>query len=32
MAVDANILIFERISEELFDGNTLTRSIDSGFQ
>ncbi len=32
MAVDANILIFERIREELFDGNTLTRSIDSGFQ
>ena len=32
MAVDANILIFERIREELKDGNTLTRSIDSGFQ
>ena len=32
MAVDANILIFERIREELLDGNTLTRSIDSGFQ
>ena len=32
MAVDANILIFERIREELIDGNTLTRSIDSGFQ
>ena len=32
MAVDANILIFERIREELYDGNTLTRSIDSGFQ
>jgi len=32
MAVDANILIFERIREELCDGNTLTRSIDSGFQ
>ena len=32
MAVDANILIFERIREELNDGNTLTRSIDSGFQ
>jgi len=32
MAVDANILKFERISEELYDGNTLTRSIDSGFQ
>ena len=32
MAVDANILIFERIREELYYGNTLTRSIDSGFQ
>ena len=32
MAVDANILIFERISEELKSGNTLIRSIDSGFQ
>ena len=32
MAVDANILIFERILEELKNGNTLTRSIDSGFQ
>jgi len=32
MAVDANILIFERIREELSEGNTLIRSIDSGFQ
>ena len=32
MAVDANILIFERIREELKDGNTLIRSIESGFQ
>ena len=32
MAVDANILIFERIREELRNGNTLIRSIDSGFQ
>ncbi|MCR8540192.1 MAG: protein translocase subunit SecD [Prochlorococcus marinus CUG1439] len=32
MAVDANILIFERIREELYSGNTLIRSIDSGFQ
>ena len=32
MAVDANILIFERIREELSNGNTLIRSIDSGFQ
>ncbi len=32
MAVDANILIFERIREELKRGNTLIRSIDSGYQ
>ncbi len=32
MAVDANVLIFERIREELNNGNTLIRSIDSGFQ
>ncbi len=32
MAVDANILIFERIREELKEGNTLIKSIDSGFQ
>ena len=32
MAVDANILIFERIREELYIGNTLIRSIESGFQ
>ena len=32
MAVDANILIFERIREELDNGNTLIRSIDCGFQ
>ena len=31
MAVDANILIFERIREELKSGNTLIRSIDNGF-
>ncbi len=31
MAVDANVLIFERIREELINGNTLIRSIDSGF-
>ena len=31
MAVDANVLIFERIREELKNGNTLIRSIDSGF-
>ncbi len=32
MAVDANVLIFERIREELINGNSLIRSIDSGFQ
>ncbi len=32
MAVDANILIFERIRDELMNGNTLIRSIDNGFQ
>jgi len=31
MAVDANVLIFERIKEELRGGNTLIRSIDTGF-
>ena len=31
MAVDANILIFERIRDELSNGNTLIRSIDNGF-
>ena len=31
MAVDANVLIFERIKEELRKGNTLIRSIDTGF-
>ena len=32
MAVDANILIFERIREELMDGNSLVKSINKGFQ
>ena len=32
MSVDANVLIFERIREELIIGNSLIRSIDSGFQ
>ena len=32
MAVDANVLIFERIREELINGNSLIRSIESGFQ
>ncbi|MFO7629572.1 MAG: protein translocase subunit SecD [Prochlorococcaceae cyanobacterium] len=31
MAVDANVLIFERVKEELRTGNTLIRSIDTGF-
>ena len=31
MAVDANILIFERVRDELKNGNTLIRSIDNGF-
>ena len=32
MAVDANILIFERVRDELNLGNTLIRSIDEGFR
>lgn len=31
MAVDANVLIFERTREELQDGKTLYRSVESGF-
>ena len=31
MAVDANVLIFERVKDELRRGNTLIRSIESGF-
>lgn len=31
MAVDANVLIFERIREEIRRGKTLRRSIDEGF-
>jgi preprotein translocase subunit SecD len=31
MAVDANIIIFERIKEELKAGKTLRASLDSGF-
>ncbi|BEP29123.1 protein translocase subunit SecD [Helicovermis profundi] len=31
MAVDANVIIFERIKEELRNGKTLRASIDSGF-
>lgn len=32
MAVDANILIFERFKEELRSGKTLRASIDAGFK
>lgn len=32
MAVDSNILIFERIREELIIGKTIRASIDSGFK
>jgi len=32
MAVDANVLIFERLKEELLNGNTLIRSIDASFK
>lgn len=32
MAVDANILIFERMREELRDGKTVGASIEEGFQ
>ena len=32
MAVDANVLIFERIREEIADGNTIQNSIHSGYE
>ncbi|MCD6364155.1 MAG: protein translocase subunit SecD [Synergistetes bacterium] len=32
MAVDGNILIFERIKEELREGKTMRASIDAGFR
>lgn len=32
MAVDANILIFERVKEELHAGRTLSSAIDEGFK
>jgi len=32
MAVDANILIFERTKEELFAGKTIGQAIDEGFR
>ena len=31
MAVDANVLIFERLKDELRRGNTLVRSIETAF-
>jgi preprotein translocase subunit SecD/SecD/SecF fusion protein len=31
MAVDANVIIFERLKEELRNGKTIRSSIDSGF-
>lgn len=31
MAVDANVIIFERIKEELINGKTLRSAMDSGF-
>ena len=31
MAVDANVLIFERLREELRDGRTLIQAVDLGF-
>jgi preprotein translocase subunit SecD len=32
MAVDANVLIFERIREELAGGRTVRAAVDNGFQ
>ncbi len=32
MAVDANVVIFERIKEEVRDGKTVKSAIDSGFK
>jgi len=32
MAVDANVLIFERIREEIADGNTIQNSINAGYE
>jgi preprotein translocase subunit SecD len=32
MAVDANVLIFERIREELRTGKTVAASIDAGYR
>ncbi|MBI2476881.1 MMPL family transporter, partial [Candidatus Uhrbacteria bacterium] len=32
MAVDANVLIFERLKEELNDGRALDRALDEAFK
>ena len=32
MSVDANIIIFERIKEEIRNGKTVQSSVDSGFK
>ena len=32
MAVDANVIIFERIREELYSGKTVMASVDAGYQ
>ncbi|HBC92067.1 MAG TPA: protein translocase subunit SecD [Pelotomaculum sp.] len=32
MAVDANVIIFERLKEELWSGKTLRSAIDTGFK
>jgi preprotein translocase subunit SecD len=32
MAVDANVLIFERIKEELANGTRIQKAIDSGYE
>ena len=32
MAVDANVLVFERIREELGKGRSAIAAIDSGYQ
>jgi len=32
IAVDANIIIFERIKEELREGNSMRRAIENGFK
>jgi preprotein translocase subunit SecD len=32
IAVDANVLIFERIREELIEGRTVHKAVDEGFR